>query len=25
VGRGLAPHMLEAAGDLLEQFVKGWF
>jgi AcrR family transcriptional regulator len=24
-GRGLAPHMLEVAGDLLEQFVKGWF
>jgi AcrR family transcriptional regulator len=24
-GRGQAPHMLEVAGDLLEQFVKGWF
>jgi AcrR family transcriptional regulator len=24
-GRGLAPHMLEVAGDLFEQFVKGWF
>jgi AcrR family transcriptional regulator len=24
-GRGQAPYMLEVAGDLLEQFVKGWF
>ena len=24
-GRGNAPYMLEVAGDLLEQFVKGWF
>jgi AcrR family transcriptional regulator len=24
-GRGQAVHMLEVAGDLLEQFVKGWF
>ena len=24
-GGGLAPYMLEVAGDLLEQFVKGWF
>jgi AcrR family transcriptional regulator len=24
-GRGQAPNMLEVAGDLLEQFVKGWF
>ena len=23
--RERAPHMLEVAGDLLEQFVKGWF
>lgn len=24
-GRGNAPYMLEVAGDLFEQFVKGWF
>jgi AcrR family transcriptional regulator len=24
-GRGQAPYMLEVAGDLFEQFVKGWF
>lgn len=24
-GRGSAPYMLEVAGDLFEQFVKGWF